>query len=498
MLILTVLLTLGQIHFDDAPLPGVVIGNVTPFTGSVSTNYLQADINQDGETDLLLPDSLLLQRNGAFDTSAPIPFPPVSPGTDVDTFDGALFYKSPNQLSIFRFSEGAWVLSWQQTLDWPEEQSSFLPMNGKSNSLFFRRFASDIDGDGTPELVATDHRGIHLFRRIDKAYVAAGVIDFPSNISIGRSAPRPIWPEDQRRVAFPEQQMSFRFVIERGAIQTVAIRERRNDANRYGIQQRTLTLGDTGVFEAGAPRSVISEPLPSHLRPCRLNDDDVLDYAGGRWLRSESGPIPTPLFELWATLDGGRTFYIQRAAAYTQFRPHCSFVDFDGDGDMDMVMESAEWPRGSLREQLNKFLTDATVRHIIKIYQLDGGVYSRDPAIELAVEIDLGSPPMRPGIMLSRYEAGTIFNITGDLNGDHFRDLLVRTGPETLAIFIADGWAGFRNRPQWTDSVARSSDVLVADLNGDGLSDLYVNTRSDVTEDMPAPGLVRYARLEQP
>jgi len=493
MLTLALAWALGQISMAEAPLPGIVIGNVTPFTGRAATNFVHADVDGDGEADLLLPGLLYLQRNGMYDGASPIAMP--APGGEVhaDVFAGALYLRSRDRLWVHTFEDGAWRTTLEQALDSPGAQSGFDHITREGPGFRFQRFLHDLDGSGTPELVTVDQRGAHLFRLRDGRYAPAGTIPLPAPIAGNFASPQALWPPGERRIRFPEQQMSSRLLFDGQTLLTLSIAERRKDLTRYALRAATVEFSGEGNFTARERPAPLLDPLPAHLRPCRLNEDGMLAFAGGRWLRSDAGPVPTAIYELWATLDGGETFHVRRAAAYTQFRPHCAFVDFDGSGDMDMVLESTQWPRSSLREQLNRFLTESRIEHTILIYRQRKGTFSEKPDVRHTVEITLEAPPARPGTMLARYEAGTLVNVTGDFDGDGFRDLLVRTAPDRLQIHRATGWGGFESRPAWTLAIAPDMDAQVADLNGNGLSDLYIRPRDQGATGLAQPGTAYYA-----
>ncbi len=498
MWVIALTLSLGQITFVEQPLSEVYVGNVTPFTGQVNTNFLHADMNYDGEMDLLLTDKLLLQEKGVYDMNAAIPLPePIGP-MDADCYRGALFYRSAQRLIVYEFEQGAWRTVLSQSLESPDEPEGFTPQYGNTSQIGFVRFLHDIDADGSPEIVAIDHSGIRLFRRKDAHYVAAGVLKLPTTIAVSRSTPQPIWPQTARKIMFPEQQMSSRIVFESGQVRMVSVEERQDTATRYLVRSTPLSLDEAANFQEGASRLTRPEMLPSHLRPCRLNDDDILDFAGGRWVNAETGPLPAPLYELWATLDGGETFEVRRATAQTQFRPHCAFVDYDGDGDMDMVTESTLWARGGIRERITRFLTESTLEHGLHIYEQKNGHFAESPTIQATLNIDLEAPPAQPQAMLSRYEAGNLLHITGDMDGDGIRDILVRNAPDEMSLYRGLGWKGFSRKPAWSHAIAPENDVAVADLNGDGLSDLYVFPRVPAEGSDGPSGSAFYAQRRHP
>jgi hypothetical protein len=210
-----------------------------------------------------------------------------------------------------------------------------------------------------------------------------------------------------------------------------------------------------------------------------LNQDSVPDYAGGRWDVSGSSAVPIPIYETWASTDGGETFHIERVPAFQHARPLCSFVDFDGDGALDLVTESTPFHARGPRESLNRYLTESRLQHRVQVRRQDAGAFTRGPVVTKELSIELGAPPISGGKMLDRYRAGQIVNLTGDLDGDGFRDLVVRSSATALEVFLARDWEGFTTDAAATITIPEHADFSVADINGDGRSDVLVAWESD-------------------
>lgn len=488
-------LAIGAVAFEGAPLPGVTVGNVTPFTGRATVNFLHGDVDGDGAADLLLPETVYLQERGVYNTGTSAAMPQPSTDTDADFWAGRLYCRSGAQLRIHAFDGSAWHETMRQTL--PDlETGPESPVSSHDRvRLRFRRFLHDLDGDGSPELIAVDRQGAHIFRMNNGRFTSAAVVELPETVVDNRSTPQPIWPADARKIVFPEQRMTCRLVFDSPRIRTISLVERRRETVRFAIETRTLARDDTSArFRVAGIDSATPASLPAHMRPCRLNGDDTVDFAGGRWLPSTIAPIPTQIYEVSVTLDGGDTVAVRRASASMAFRPHCSFVDFDGDGDMDLVLESTEWPRGSIREHLARLLGKSELRHRIRIYEQHEKKFSSQPAVQFAVDIKLEAPPAKSSGMRDRYEAGGVMNVTGDFNNDGFRDLCVRTGPETLDVYLADGGAGFQRNAAVSLTLDPNENSHVTDLNADGRSDLFVQSPASG----PPRGTAYYAREMDP
>jgi len=108
MLILCALLAAGSLQFADENLPGVRIGSVTPFTGQPTTNYLVADLDEDGLSDIILPDRVYLQRQGRFPEDLRISWPEADLDGEADVFGSALYVRTASLLRVFKRTEERW------------------------------------------------------------------------------------------------------------------------------------------------------------------------------------------------------------------------------------------------------------------------------------------------------------------------------------------------------------------------------------------------------
>jgi len=223
-----------------------------------------------------------------------------------------------------------------------------------------------------------------------------------------------------------------------------------------------------------------TQPGPAHVRPCRLNGDGVIDLAGGCWETSRTATLPLPVYETWASLDGGATFTVRRTTALPGFRPRCSFIDFDGDGLLDLVTEETGLFDGGVRETLARVLTLPGVRHEVAVCFQRAGGFEKRPGYRAAFDIDLGTPPVRHGEMFQRYQAGELVDVTGDFDGDGWRDVAVRDRVDNLSIHLTRPGA----RPVQGAELALPTGARfhVADVNGDGRSDVVTQNREGATK----------------
>ena len=115
---------------------------------------------------------------------------------------------------------------------------------------------------------------------------------------------------------------------------------------------------------------------------------------------------------------------------------------------------------------------------------------------EMSLKLD--APPVSPGPMLARYQAGELVNVTGDFNGDGFRDLACRQSATEIEIRLANGWRQFDPAPAASFAIPAQAHVAIADINGDTVSDVLVRWEEEGPEGLSPRVIAHYARKATP
>lgn len=465
---------LASIEFFPEEISGLRAEAVHPLTGAVSLNCIQADLDGDGAVDLAFGHEVAFQRGGRFPREARVPLPSIEGQPILEVWAGAVYLMYPGSLAVYQWRDNRWETVLTQPAQWPSTDmtAGMLPLRGQARSALLQRRLHDLDGDGAPEIVAMSPDGAHLFRRDGAQYVSAGVLNVLPQLTLLSGPPAQVWPPESRRVVFPPREMACRLVFEADRLRVLTRVSVSDDLVRYQERQYRVQLTPEGVFAAtpAVPEAETTADLPSYVQPCRLNADETMDYAGGRWEMGRGSLLPFPTYTTYATLDGGVSSTVRRSRT---FRPYCSFVDFDGDGDLDMVTESSGPLSGGPREGLLRFLTSIVIQHEFAVYRQVQGAFAESPAPVCRIAIQAGQPPFVGNAMFQRYQRAALVNLSGDLNNDGYKDLVVQDRPDRLAVFLAAGY-DFPDAPSCVIPFEFEATFAVADVNLDGYADVIL------------------------
>lgn len=99
--------------------------------------------------------------------------------------------------------------------------------------------------------------------------------------------------------------------------------------------------------------------------------------------------------------------------------------------------------------------------------------------------------------MFSEYQNGGLIDVTGDVDGDGKHDLVVRTHPDQLSIFLNDNLA-FNEKPDRRLPIPREARFRVADVDGDGRSDIVIFGGEALESHGAKRALIYFSRTTSP
>ena len=463
------------ILFVEHDVEGIVVGRPNFLTGEASTNFRNADFDGDGAQDLLFADRISLQRGGEFPPTLSIALPMLAERPEYDIFDQLLFLRIPGRIEVYRLDGLTWERVLSHALEWPDLkprangetiEATKVPRRGHLS-----RYLHDLSGDGLPEIVILGLDGLHVYEQDGDAYRQTHVLQIlpPRKVRLPRG--KPLWPSAARVTTFPANHLNFRLLL---GDQTIATLSNKNTADgnlRHTITRWQIHPENGLILSEEAPAVHNTPPLPSFLQPCRLNSSQAMGFAGVRWEFSENTIVPERIYETAITTDGGKTLQSFRSKS---FQTLSALLDFDGDDDLDIVLESTGLYRGGLREFLTRSTTERALRHSLHVHLQDHkGHFSDSPDVRFNTSVGLAKPPFRNGFLFREYQNGGSFNLTGDLNGDGLKDLVVRNRAGRLYVYFNQD-LGYAKSPDRALRIDPTHSFAIADVDADGNSDIVI------------------------
>ena len=148
--------------------------------------------------------------------------------------------------------------------------------------------------------------------------------------------------------------------------------------------------------------------------------------------------------------------------------------DLDGDKKLDLIMGVVR--RFGITEGIQVFLSGRVDLELHMYPTLESGRFAAEPAAELKFSIPYSFQMSREAASLD-----LVFrpNFKGDFNKDGLRDMLVGVDPKTLRIYPGVKGRMIGDQPSGSITMnpppgAATTEPFVADLNGDGVSDLLL------------------------
>jgi hypothetical protein len=142
-----------------------------------------------------------------------------------------------------------------------------------------------------------------------------------------------------------------------------------------------------------------------------------------------------------------------------------TLLDFDGDGDLDLMITALDV------DMKSRLLKSVGADYMLFRFDTDARGFERQPHFRLRRPF--------PGEQLEKNSTAPVCFFAGDFDGDGLRDLVdiadsgaisITTGTTDTGILSSDRY-GFR-KEVFRAEAGVENDVLIADLNGDGASDL--------------------------
>jgi len=478
--------TLAALFFEEQAVPGLFVERGHTLNALPAGPFLQADLDGDGQLDLLLPDAVAFQRDGGFPEDARVPLTGIDERPFADVWDGDIFLFFPNRIERRRWENDDWTLVHEQAMEWPEafaeavrdpEFPALDEVTLAQPRVRIRRLLHDFEGDGEPAIVAAVPTGLAVMQLEDGEFGPPVVLDVFPPLRLARPPSLALWPPSERRVAFPARQMASRFYLDGDTITTIERTENSPQSARYIVSRFTVNSagnGASGGLTLIPGETHTTPPVTHSLRPWRLNADDTLDFAGGEASQTRASLIPAPLYSTLASTDAGETIQEIRSIS---FRPSVSFVDFNGNGELDLIAHHTGLFDGGAREVIARALNNRRVAHRITVHLQRDGRFSRAPSLEGQFDITLDETPSRYSAHFQRYQATELFDLGGDLDGDGLNDAVVQVRPDRLAVYRAQG-EGFDRRPAAEAVIAPEEDFVVMDVNGNGRADIVLRPRT--------------------
>jgi len=146
------------------------------------------------------------------------------------------------------------------------------------------------------------------------------------------------------------------------------------------------------------------------------------------------------------------------------------FWDLDGDGRCELILVALKTRITSWSGLVNLFVSGG-VDWAFTVRSGRDGAYSGSPSFQM----DVTSMTPRNAWV------SNLFLIDGDFNGDGREDILVERGPQQLDVYMSSPGAGFfQAGPALSfEAPVEARVVDTADLNGDGISDLFVQKATE-------------------
>jgi hypothetical protein len=347
---------------------------------------------------------------------------------------------------------------------------------GKSIQYF--NFALDLNGDGLDELLLPEQNGFSIYRQTaplqfssvelpKSPYKQTDIFSFHKALS-----------DDPSRVSAISTS-----IIHRRGVENLLI----YDANGDGLQDLIYMSTAPGPESRQNDRYEVylqhkngtfdSQPSQTMDVPYESNSDITFrDINGDHKLdafvvRSNFDLLnPKTVVKLYVAKSSRQTF-TQETDRFVTKDPIgvVRIADFNNDNLPDFAMTFFSYQFGST-EDIVDFVMSSKLQFKLQFYLGRGSRgYNRRPDYEKELTVNMkaesygGYPPVY---------------ITGDLNGDGFMDLIVRSAEDELSVYPSEGGISFPRDPVAQIAIPEDGFVDFEDVDGDGNRDIIVSSGS--------------------
>ncbi len=460
MIALAFLCVAGVTNFVEQPMPGLEVGSRTFPAAIASTNVRSADIDEDGQNDLVLPSGVWLQRTGGFPKATAIPLPNRRHFETIYAEEGHLYGSGTGEVACFSLYGNQWRNEW------------IVPFNSVNSPLFH-----DLDSDGHAELILPEYDRLLIYRvRVSaSAQLLAELQIFPP-LRPQLESVRNLWASPSRPSVEATRTRDFRIALDGPNLTTREVLRVGSRRVEFRFATYTFQWNSDGTTSAPQTASWSSMPLPDVMIPYRSLRTGETMFAGARPARPESIQLGESLTEvLLGKRDDAALQTIRTKSATT----YLALADFDGDGDEDLLTQTNSLTAGPPREVIMRLASAHTVRHSFAVHvQNAEGRFDPQPRQTLAVDIDLGSSALEDGPRWLAYRQGALTCSSADYDGDRRADIAAWIDAERIGVwFNHEGL--FQKTPDTILSVSKGSGFVPADVDHDGRADIAI---------LPVPG----------
>ncbi len=366
----------------------------------------------------------------------------------------------------------------------PELQSAL----GDTDSKIPRSlpFLFDLDGDGRSEAVLATRNGVEVHGFGADGSISTRRLESPAHVEIARHR------REMDLSAFLHREYAPH-VTTQTTTPAVFVEDLNGDGriDIATVSQNKLLIfeqvADTGFKtrpSAELERSVITEAeqeggfTGEALTFSDLNGDGEVDLIVLKWGSSEE----RTQMDRHIFLGRGHWQFPEQADQIIRsesFFPNFEIQDLNGDGRQDLVVPYFHFAPS----QAIKAVTQNVLRVQLRLFLMrDNGRYAQDAGkafakVDRRIVLDYHVDVV--GLMFGGEGRPRGFDplltTRGDFNGDGLPDLVVDSGDDTLNFYWGNANAQYAKRPDLSLEYESSLDSHLADLNGDGRTDVVTN-----------------------